>query len=403
MIGQGHENAFEEFREGLRGALDHLRVLSFDAPAVVFEIVGCDPRQGCGPLQEKIATAITDLDPGPDGPPDSHARRHFDSLRVRFLAGLTQEETAECLHLSVRHVQRVQAEAIHILARRLWAGWLASRDVTDLLSQAPDWRAQTELELALLLESAPNEVANVSQAIHAVLALWAAAAAQYSFHAEAGFIPPDLLAAIHPSVLRQTLITAIGQLARHLSPGQTTVHTTLEDGKVRISFSAPVGPGHDPTSSDLLSEIITPPGSTVEVHRKADHLFLWIKVPSVGERTIVVVEDNVDMVHFYRRCTAGTTYRIVHAVPDEHIIESIEAAKPDIVVLDVMLPEVDGWQLLTHLHERPATRPIPVIVCSVVKEDQLALALGAALFLAKPIQPRRFVEALDQVTRRASA
>jgi CheY-like chemotaxis protein len=81
----------------------------------------------------------------------------------------------------------------------------------------------------------------------------------------------------------------------------------------------------------------------------------------------------------------------------------VEDHRPAIIVLDVMLPDIDGWQLLTHLHEHPLTRSTPVIVCSVVKEEALALALGATIFLAKPVEPERFVEALDQVLRPTSA
>ena len=155
-----------------------------------------------------------------------------------------------------------------------------------------------------------------------------------------------------------------------------------------------------PAANDLARDIIIPSGVSVDVLQKGDHAFLSVRAPAVDERIVLVVEDNLDMVHFYRRCTAGTTYRIVHAPPEQDLIDAIETAAPAIVVLDVMLPAVDGWQLLTHLHERPTTRSIPVVVCSVVKEEELALALGAARFLSKPVQPRRFVEALDRVLHR---
>jgi CheY-like chemotaxis protein len=62
-----------------------------------------------------------------------------------------------------------------------------------------------------------------------------------------------------------------------------------------------------------------------------------------------------------------------------------------------MLPDVDGWDLLMHLHEDPTTREIPVIVCSVVREGKLALSLGAALHLPKPVEPCQLIQALDQV------
>jgi CheY-like chemotaxis protein len=50
-----------------------------------------------------------------------------------------------------------------------------------------------------------------------------------------------------------------------------------------------------------------------------------------------------------------------------------------------------------RLHQDPTTRSIPVIICSVVQEEDLALSLGAAGYLPKPVQPREFVTALDQV------
>jgi CheY-like chemotaxis protein len=108
-------------------------------------------------------------------------------------------------------------------------------------------------------------------------------------------------------------------------------------------------------------------------------------------------------VDFYRRCCDGTPFRIERQASSADVIERIEAIAPDVIILDVMLPGVDGWQILMTLHERPAAREIPVIVCSVVREEELAMALGAACFLSKPVQPRRLVSVLEQVTREVKA
>ena len=75
---------------------------------------------------------------------------------------------------------------------------------------------------------------------------------------------------------------------------------------------------------------------------------------------------------------------------------------PDLIVLDVMLPDTDGWKLLIQLHEDPITRSIPVIICTVIREEELAYSLGAAHFLAKPVEPRQLVEALDQIRSQES-
>jgi CheY-like chemotaxis protein len=181
-----------------------------------------------------------------------------------------------------------------------------------------------------------------------------------------------------------------------MAEGTLGIYAAHEDGQVEITITGRSRTDSEMPSSGLLDDIIVPSGVSIELQRKGERVYLLIRVPSRGERKVLVIEDNPDMVHFYRRCMAGTPYRVDHLVPGSNAIEEIEAAAPDVVLLDVMLPRTDGWQLLTHLHERPSTRSIPVVVCSVVKEEELALALGAACFLAKPVQPRRLVEALDR-------
>jgi CheY-like chemotaxis protein len=214
-------------------------------------------------------------------------------------------------------------------------------------------------------------------------------------------VQPDLIAAIHPSVLRQMLITTVGSLARYTSTKEITIYAGLEDGDVKITTTSPVAAEEGLREGELIQDILTPEDVSVEACVDANHVFLWTKVPPVGKVTVLVVEDNPDMVHFYRRATTGTRYRIVHITQD--VFETIKATAPDIVVLDVMLPDIDGWKLLMRLHEDPATRSIPIIICSVVREEGLALSLGAALHLSKPVRPREFIQALEKVLARAVA
>ncbi len=392
--------SFEQFREELRDALLHLHDPDFVPTAALCLAAGCAREEGAGPVRAQIAAVIQTLEPTAEVPANSLVAREYASLHKRYVLGLTQEETAELMHLSVRHLQRVQAQATDVLAQRLWME--NPRLHETRAAQASDWRSQVDLELASLNVNAPNTVADVGETIDGVLELAAFMASMHGVRVEVGHVPPGLAAGVHPSVLRQTLITAIGWLAQHLSSQEMELHATLEDGRVKITVSGTAAAGPVPLDQDLAGAIIAPPETSVEVQHIGDGVFLQIKMPCVGERTVLVVEDNPDMVHFYRRCTAGTTYRIVNVPPGQPLFDAIEATSPDVVVLDVMLPDTDGWQLLTHLHERPATRTLPVIVCSVVKEESLALALGAATFLAKPIAPQRFVEALDQVLLRAA-
>jgi CheY-like chemotaxis protein len=72
--------------------------------------------------------------------------------------------------------------------------------------------------------------------------------------------------------------------------------------------------------------------------------------------------------------------------------------RPDAVILDIILPDLDGWEILQRLKSQPATRSIPVMVVSVVDDRQLGLALGAIDYLVKPVSRELLLEAIGRLT-----
>ncbi len=73
-----------------------------------------------------------------------------------------------------------------------------------------------------------------------------------------------------------------------------------------------------------------------------------------------------------------------------------EEFAPRIILLDVMMPGVHDWEPLGRLREHPATRSVPIIVCTILPQEQLALALGAAGFVRKPVSREALLAALDR-------
>lgn len=405
----------EEFEEQLQDALTHLYDPDYRPPELLCAVMGFDSQGGSLAVQSAVIQAIRDLEPAPSVPQGAQARRVYGVAYHRYVEKLTQEETAELLNLSVRHLNRVQREAIHTLARVLWERSRAHEPSSELESsigllgeetpsdQASDWRSQAKHELASLKVNAPDMVSDVGAVINSVLALESALISRYDVHVDVKFVQPGLVVAIHPSVLRQVLVTAVGRLARHTSTGQITIYAGLEDGNIKITIASAVAQ-MEGVDDDLVRDILVPEDVSIEIHRDGDNVFLWVRAPSaVGKATVLVVDDNMDMVHFYRRSTAGTRYRIVHIARGEELFETIQAEAPDVIVLDVMLPDVDGWSLLMRLREGQATRAIPIVICSVVREEELALSLGAARYLSKPVRPREFIQTLDQVLLQSPA
>jgi CheY-like chemotaxis protein len=388
-------NDFLTFKEEIRTVLIHLYDPDFEVPEALYAIFHCEQVPDTRIIQEKILAAIAELEPGNGVPTGSRERRNFDSLYLHYNRRMTQEEVAKHLHLSVRHLQRTQSEAIHLLTGKLWRLYTEVPAGMEKSNLAADWRTQAAQEFSLLRESAPNVTADIESVIQSVLALDSFMVSAHDIHLEIGSLQSSLTTTVHPSILRQTLISAISCLAPSIHTRVLKFYTVLESGRIKITLAGPVAKFFNPNSDDLTREILITPEMDLEVICKNELVYLNIRVPMVGERTVLVVEDNPDMVYFYRRCTSGTTYNLHHISAGSGIFRAIETIKPDIILLDVMLPDMDGWQLLTHLHEQAVSRDIPVVVCSVVKEENLALALGACAYLSKPVQPQRFVEALD--------
>jgi CheY-like chemotaxis protein len=402
----------ETTERALRDALTHLNKPDYCPPPELYALTDCDPADGLLALQSALLRAIAALEPPANTPPNARRRQAYDLLRNRFVLGLTQEETAERMHMSLSTARRAQRAAIHGLARALWQrqhgqgpepdeGQVANGKAPDNAAdsdpvQAADWGAQAQRELAALRARSPDGVSDVGQLVHDVTAMMSGLEASHGVGISPTFLQTELKAAVHPSVLRQILVVLLERLARRVSAGDIAIYGVLEDGNVRITLTGTVE-RHSAIEEELLGGVVVPDDASLEATLEGQQLFLCITVPSMGRTTVLVVDDNPDMVRFYRRATDGTPYRIVEISQGELLSEAIETVEPDIVVLDVMLPDVDGWQLLMRLHEDPATRPIPVIVCSVVREEQLAYSLGARLSLTKPVRPDAFIQALDQV------
>ena len=118
-----------------------------------------------------------------------------------------------------------------------------------------------------------------------------------------------------------------------------------------------------------------------------------MQLPTV-ERTLLVVDDNEDILELFRGYLGPHRYRVITAQTAPEALEKAREFQPYAVTLDLMMPDQDGWEVLQRLLHQPDTRHIPVIVCSVLRQKELALSLGAAAFLEKPVTEQTLVATL---------
>jgi len=119
---------------------------------------------------------------------------------------------------------------------------------------------------------------------------------------------------------------------------------------------------------------------------------------------ILVIEDDVTFLDLVRVHLSGAGHEVVTAEDAAIGLRAIIADRPDLVVLDIFVPYLDGFEMLEALRSDPATREIPVIVLTGHTDDETfsrARQLGAAAFLTKPVEGTRLINAIEQQLARA--
>ena len=112
---------------------------------------------------------------------------------------------------------------------------------------------------------------------------------------------------------------------------------------------------------------------------------------------ILVVDDNHDNAEIIRQYLEIRGYPITVAHDGDEALALFEQVRPALVLLDVMMPGRDGWETLQQLKNRPATAGVPVIMCSVLREAELAHFLGAAELVPKPVMREALLAALRRL------
>jgi DNA-binding response OmpR family regulator len=116
-----------------------------------------------------------------------------------------------------------------------------------------------------------------------------------------------------------------------------------------------------------------------------------------GRPLILVVEDDEDHALLLESTLSAAGYRVAVAHDGTSGLELVRDLAPSAVILDIMMPSIDGWRVLQSMKADPQTADIPVIVCSIVDNRPLGYQLGASDYLVKPVEPSRLLESLDGV------
>ena len=115
-------------------------------------------------------------------------------------------------------------------------------------------------------------------------------------------------------------------------------------------------------------------------------------------KTVMVVDDNPDIVTIVKTILEGKGYGVQSAYSGQEVFNLLKEQKPDLIVLDIMMPQMDGLEVLTRLKGEPSTATIPVILLTakVQYEDVLGgYKMGADYYITKPFTSTQLLNGIN--------
>jgi CheY-like chemotaxis protein len=124
--------------------------------------------------------------------------------------------------------------------------------------------------------------------------------------------------------------------------------------------------------------------------------------PVMGSSTVLLIDDDAASRELVERILAKDGLRMLHASSGQEGLRLANERRPDAILLDVILPDQDGWAVLAAITTKLELAGIPVIVTTAAEEQGLATTLGATAYLIKPVAPEQLRAAIRGALQPAS-
>jgi CheY-like chemotaxis protein len=399
----------QEFLRHLRRALNYLYDPDQLRSSLLAPLFGVADRFDTPTALQRILTAaIASFKPRDDELPGSPAWWIYDCLFCCYVQQLSQREVADQLGVSVRHLRRKQHVALQALAERLWEefdiqakldGGQGGESAQDAAGKSPS----VSQELAWLEEASPDVPTDLHHALCAALDRARPLAARHQVCLEITSADGLANVSVHPVVLNQALISLFS-VAIHREAGggvYVSAESLGHEARVCVRGTHPPSAGQsitddDRSSLEMARRLAGLCGGRLRLGPKGAGFDATLTLPAVEQLPVLVIDDNADALQLLQRYTSDTRYHLVGVRDAQLALKRIPKLAPRVIVLDIMMPEVDGWEILARLRQHPLTCDTPIVVCTILAQEDLALSLGATAFIRKPVLRQDFLATLDQ-------
>ena len=252
-------------------------------------------------------------------------------------------------------------------------------------------------------------------------------------------IPPNMPTVRGDTMrVRQVLLNLISNASKFTDQGSITVESSIQRGPTgklealinvidtgpgisiedqkklfqafsQVDGSATRKSGGSGLGLSICANLVQLHGGRIGVHSVVERgSTFWFTLPLFNQpeeeipgdmKVVLAIDDDPQVIGLYERYLNPQGYYVVSLTDPSKAKEHVLRIKPYAVTLDIMMPNKDGWSVLTDLKSDPLTRDYPVIICSIMEQADKGFSLGAADYLVKPILEEDLVWALDRLNK----
>ena len=349
-------------------------------------------------LRGLLLDAIQALRPANRMAPSPSASRAYDCLKLRYVSGLSVEDVAYELSLSSRQAYRDLRWAEERVADLLSSRSLAHSAPSSELHPQPQEALVQEAETIARKPERVSLVETTRGALSAISLVAGRHGVTLSYHEP----ERDVVITSTPGILRQVVTQLLSSVVQSAN-GAAAIEVQMASTERLATLSINCGQMTKLSRPDLLEaalRVAEAHGIGCQVKLTETAMLLQLAF-SIAERyKVLILEDKPGASALYSRYLENTELEPVHLDNPNLAVDAAVSERADAVLLDIMMPETDGWTVLQALKMDPRTKAVPVVICSVIDDRELGFSLGAADYLTKPVSRTDLVDSLRRVVRR---
>ena len=351
-------------------------------------------------MRKLLLDAIESTRPAEGAPAQDPAWRHYRILCARYIDSLPTAEVMKRVALGHSQYHEEHRMALEGVTQFLLAREKACADGVGSLPQQWGQHMLLHKEMKEVAATETLDLVDVDELLGDVLAMVRPLAERKGLELVHQVSPcaVSMEAYVRRVILRQLIIQILGSMVRRAREGVLRVGLDREDdARIRVSLTAEHLEG-DEGLDDATRELAVAVGAYLDVQPVGTSVQVLLTLPTGQGRLALLVDNDPDLEDLFRRYLVGHSWKLVAVQDADKGLKVARQLRPDAIILDVIMPKADGWDLLARLRTGERTAGIRVIVCSVLSQPELALTLGADMFMAKPVDQFTLLRALRWVS-----